>query len=131
MFLLSLGLVFVFVGFGAWWLALESSRKQREKDLNSEYDAEMLALQAEADRKLEHWKQKLAAKQRAARDEYELEVRAWENSVAPLKADVHKRREAWEKQLDFQLSEARNRYESEVAQWKGATDVIKAEAAPT
>jgi DNA-binding helix-hairpin-helix protein with protein kinase domain len=100
----------VLVGFTLWWVVQESTRKELQSEANREYDAELVALQEEADRKLARWQNKLADRQRAAREQFKQSVSQWEEEIRELQR------------------EARMRYEQEVARWKSIVEPIQAEA---
>jgi hypothetical protein len=108
--LLAVAPFLVALSFGLLWFVQESARKEQEREANREYDAELFALQAEADRRLEAWQQALAKKQLEARMRYGEAFARWDVEVARLQ------------------QEARQRHNQEVAKWKLAHSAIAEEA---
>lgn len=82
------------VGFSLWWIVLEAMRRRELQKLHEEYQAELDEQQKAASRKLQAWKDKLAAKQAHARKQYEYELRPWRQAVAAIHAEAEKRSKA-------------------------------------
>jgi DNA-binding helix-hairpin-helix protein with protein kinase domain len=100
----------IFFCFGLVWLFRESRRGELQRQLNREYEAEVLTLRLEIQQKRESWKLNLTQRQTVARDKYKQEMARWRKEIESLQAG------------------ARLRYDQEVANWRSVVDPIKAEA---
>jgi hypothetical protein len=114
--------------FGLVWLFSELRRRQREHQLNAEYEREIHEMRAQAQRKRRQWLKELAASQLTARNQYDGEMARWREETAAARGEVARRQREWAAKLAADQEGARKRHEAELAEWNRIATIIRDEA---
>jgi hypothetical protein len=119
-------LCFLIVGLS--WLILELIRRQDENNANEEYKAEVAQHRAEAKRHKREWEADLAARQAKAQRVYDQELQSWHAVVAGIQAEGQRQKKAWEADLAARRTQAQRLYEQQLRSWQAVVDAIQAES---
>jgi hypothetical protein len=117
------------VACGILWLMLEMGRQKEEQECNTEYEAELSKLRAEACRLREAWKSRLAIQQAGARRTYEAQDRAWKHALLARQTEFNRQKEQWEATLAQEQAHARRQYDQAVRNWRTTMAARDAEVA--
>ena len=112
---------------GLLWLILEWERRQNERQINEQYEAELAQLRAEEKRQKARWEADLAAKQAAARRQYDQAIQSRQTAIATIRTEGQRQHRQWKVDLTARQAAARAQYEQEMQSWQTVVSNIHAQ----